>query len=546
MSKVSMVKSILNTAEHMLGAEVKVTTSLNATKGGYSRLKGIFRSGQNYKTYDKIVSTAERKIVGNIPKEIINVIVKNHPECKGELIQEVQAAFGRTAETLKLCQIAEIDAVKTLDAETLVKSIVTDNKSLLFANSKDMIDVINTASAELEASLSKIFPKCKVKISHLGEGAFGNGYRVVIVDASGNRVIPDRVLKVFKDTDLSGEFVTESVTKAQELVSAMREDDLFRIVKTVLNERPINSGLSDEQILKRIRDLQSSISSAKPQEAASNMQLWVRNVSHVHGANAEANSVMRLKHILGHDISHTNAVDTDMFDLGSGFSLTRFSDNTLPNITSKINFEQLGLKAGDLHAGNLVNGRIVDFGAITMAEPRLADKTVLKYFKKIINRTNPDERNALIEHYRAMASDPRTPLRDKINVAIDIVESRAQEFVRAKRIGVGNLLELDKLKLEAPQSIDMSVRKPKLHMPEIKAHELRKKRAKIPELHMLHEPGRIKVPSVFKQEVGFPIEKIAKHRPLNPPQFAVKAIKLPKKLEFGKLKIPQEPHQFQA
>lgn len=456
----------------------------------------------------------------------------------------MQAAFGRTAETLKLCQIAQIDAVKTLDAETLVKSIVTDNKSLLFANSKDMINVINTAATELEATLSKIFPSCKVKISHLGEGAFGNGYRIEIVDAFGKKVIPDRVLKVFKDTDLSGEFVTESVTKAQELVSTMGEDDLFRIVKTVLNERPIPSGLSDEQILKRIRDLQSSISSAKPEEAASNMQLWIRNVSHVHGANAEANSVMRLKHILGHDISHTNAVDTDMFDLGSGFSLTRFSDNTLPNITSEVNFEQLGLRAGDLHAGNLVNGRIVDFGAITMTEPRLADKTVLKYFKKIMNRTNPDERAALIERYRAMASDPRTPLRDKINEAIDIIESRTQKFGQAKKIEGGNLLGFDKLKLRVPERVEI-VRKPKLQIPEIKAHKFRRIAEGIQELQMLQEPGGIKVPSGIKPKAGFQIEKFAKLRPLNPP-FEAKAIKLPQKLEFGELKIPQELHQFQA
>lgn len=69
------------------------------------------------------------------------------------------------------------------------------------------------------------------------------------------------------------------------------------------------------------------------------------NYKHMHGVNAEANSVTRLKHILGHDISRTNAVNTDMFDVGKGYALSQYSDGTLPKVVNEINFNRLGFES---------------------------------------------------------------------------------------------------------------------------------------------------------------------------------------------------------
>lgn len=147
--------------------------------------------------------------------------------------------------------------------------------------------------------------------------------------------------------------------------------------------------------------------------------------------------VTRLKHILGHDISRTNAVNTDMFDVGKGYALSQYSDGTLPKVVSEINFNRLGLKARDLHKNNLVNSRIIDFGAITGANEALLDKTVLKYYKQIMNRNNAEERLEVMFRLKRLAEAPKTPLRNKIQKAVDIAQNEL--LFSVKKDGEQNL-----------------------------------------------------------------------------------------------------------
>jgi hypothetical protein len=58
---------------------------------GYSRLKGIFNNGINYKNYDTFVSTAKNKVVGNLPKDILADTIRL-PN-KVEIIKTIQQGF---------------------------------------------------------------------------------------------------------------------------------------------------------------------------------------------------------------------------------------------------------------------------------------------------------------------------------------------------------------------------------------------------------------------------------------------------------------------
>ena len=79
----------------------KSILAANSPSGGYSRLKRVFVASQNYKQYEKIVSGAKNKILGNIPKEILDVILKTYPENKVEYIKKMQFILGQTAKILK-------------------------------------------------------------------------------------------------------------------------------------------------------------------------------------------------------------------------------------------------------------------------------------------------------------------------------------------------------------------------------------------------------------------------------------------------------------
>lgn len=424
------------TSKAVSKASVLIHSSAPGRGNGYSRLKGVFRSGQNYKHYDEIVLSAKNKIVGNIPDELIELIVKNHPERKAELIKSVQNAFGETAETLKLCQLAQLDAVKAVKGAKAEKDFILhvfSKGAIGFNKSKEEIQMLKIASKELNGALKGILPKgSKAKISHIGEGCFGNGYKLEIIDSAGDKIMHDRVLKVYKDINLTSEFEKIKIEKYKELLAKYSEEQLWK----VLPEK-IKQGIKKEEFLAKIKHIKNNITTLSADKCSQDINSFMSNYKHMHGVNAEANSVTRLKHILGHDISRTNAVNTDMFDVGKGYALSQYSDGTLPKVVNEINFNRLGLKARDLHKNNLVNGRIIDFGAITGANEALLDKTVLKYYKQIMNRNNAEERLEVMFRLKRLAEAPKTPLRNKIQKAVDIAQNEL--LFSVKKDGEQNL-----------------------------------------------------------------------------------------------------------
>lgn len=425
MQKVSYKLGSVNT--NTAAKSLESSTVLNSSaRDGFSRLKGIFKSSQNYQHYDEIVSTAKNKIVGNVPNEIIDIIVKNHPERKAELIKSVQNAFGETAETLKLCQLAKIDALKGIKGANVEKYLILDLTGRM-QQSEDEIRLLKAATKSINKSLKGILPDgAKVKISHIGEGIFGNGYKLEMIDSAGNKIMHDRVLKVYKDVSLVSEYEKVKIEKLKEVFSKYSGDELWNVFSKTLKQK-----IDKKTFLDGIELMKNNLDNLSSAESSNKIKSFMNENLNIHGAAAEANSVTRLKHILGHDISRTNAVNTDMFDVGKGYAIAQYSDEALPKAVSEINFKRLGLKARDLHRNNLVNGRIIDFGDIVSTEEALLDKTVLKYYKQIFNRNNPQERLEVMLRLKTLAQNPKTPLRNKIQQAVDLAQnelSLAQKF----------------------------------------------------------------------------------------------------------------------
>ena len=423
MINVSMLKGAFSVLR-LSRVEAEAVSRIKPSQCGYSRLKGIFTSGQNYRNYDRIVSTAKRKVVGNIPRELLDAIIKAHPEQKAEIIKGVQAAFSQTAETLKLASFAKIDAVRTLRGVKAEKDFIVHmlyEGRLPLKISDGEIQMAKAAARELKQALRGIIPEgSRVEIKFVGEGAFGDGYQLSIVDKNGNKVIHDRLIKVFKDEQMLKELKENEIIKFNEIINKYSDKEILKYIKKnykSLFERM----LDDKMLIKRIQGRRNCLTAYNPAQFAGKETSYIECLKTVHGAAAETNTITRLKHILGHNMSGTNAVDTELCDLETGYYIAQFADTELPRITSELNFKTLGLRASDLHRGNIVNGRIVDFGDMEVIDERLLDKTTLKYYKKIMN--NSSEREQLIQRYKELVANPKTPLRDKIKDAIDIVEN---------------------------------------------------------------------------------------------------------------------------
>ena len=53
---------------------------------GFSRLKNIFRKGINYQSYENMIGTTSRPIMGNIPNDLLQLILKANPNTKKQAI----------------------------------------------------------------------------------------------------------------------------------------------------------------------------------------------------------------------------------------------------------------------------------------------------------------------------------------------------------------------------------------------------------------------------------------------------------------------------
>lgn len=427
---------------------VKATRTIaqDGHKVGYSRLKRVFTSGQNYSCYDELVLSTKNKILGNIPKEIIDIIVRLNPSAKGQTIKSAQNAFGNVARTLKGVELAEITALKNMTSREdeisfLLKEFYPNLRlEALSTNSKQIIGEANSAFTE---SISNILQaNCRTNLEYLGSGQFGNAYRLSILDEAGNNIIHNRVIKVFKDDHLNVELAALKRKKIKELLSKYKDDELFEIYKST----PVQSNskfkfsikVSDEQkkqtFINSMRSKRIEYEGMNVDSLEKDFLMQTRAMRDCHGLYAEANSTFRLKNILGHNMSKTDAVNTDMYDLDIGYSISQFSDNLLPKTTSKIDFYHLGLDYGDSKKANYVADRLIDFGGITKETEELADKIVLRYYKKIMNRTNPKEQAELIQQYKRLLDNPKTPHRENIEKAIQIAERRIQRGVKLNNL----------------------------------------------------------------------------------------------------------------
>lgn len=149
-----------------------------------SRLKRMFQSNINYKTYNDIVPNVKRAVVGNIPPEIIRFFPK---ETRGENIKAFQKSLADTAEYLR-------EAYKKLKFNDDFK-IYDEN----YRYSKPLVEMSKKASRRLNLQLGEISGdgQLKAQLRIAGHGDFANVFQLAITDADGKKLMHDKAMKVY-------------------------------------------------------------------------------------------------------------------------------------------------------------------------------------------------------------------------------------------------------------------------------------------------------------------------------------------------------------
>lgn len=301
------------------------------------RLKKIFQSNLNMRTYDKFVpNVGGGAIVGNIPPELIRMFpVQN----RGHNIKNFQNVLGDISRYIRV----SAEKLKRTRGFGMLNTITYGKSDAILNWEKDVNSVFNACL--------KRFPNVPMtgNLEYIDHGVAGKVFRLSIFDKDGNKVMHDKALKVFH-----------------------------------------------------------------------NVTFGAPEVKDLHGNYAEANFWTYLKRAAGHPLDKTQFTKHYISDLHSGYTLTEFIDEKITKTTAKIDFQNLfRVKYIDGHHNPRYYKKIYDVGGFQKSSKFMDDKIVLRYFKKLFFRSKK-ELPEVLARYEALAQNPKTPHKDKIQRAISL------------------------------------------------------------------------------------------------------------------------------
>lgn len=443
---------------------------------GFSRLKGVFRSGINYSQYDKIVSTAKNTVIGNLPNDMLSLIIKSNPFNKADSIKTIQGAFDDAVINLSKIDKVEINAMKRFKPSS-------DNVVKLFKTQDFYIDEIfqrDLAKITLETErilLKKIQPVlsdlASVRISHLGLGAYGNTFRCDFLNSSGEKLINDKVIKIFREYDYSTTYI-DTIT------NVLNRFSIKNIMRT-LKKSKIN--VKKEQIEQQQKMFTRISEALKSNEC--------EYMARIHGANPEANISEFLKFYSGHKVKPSDGlVIPDMFKLGkNSYQISEFVGKTT-KATKKYNFERIGLEHSDLslNPGNRINGICIDIGGIVPStssskvelaaqlqksgekvDPSkqffevysssiIGDKFMTKLLKRFMNCKTVDERLTYLKNLEESAKNTKNCIerRKILSTVEEIKDKYANSLKPFEVIDDGITVSKESLNSDIARALDIS------------------------------------------------------------------------------------------
>ena len=145
------------------------------------RLKKFFQANINYLDYDKYIPKMDRAVVGNIPKEIINLFTDNKPE----KIKSFQEALADIAVYIRKNR-------HFMDKEKF------DLFHFEMLDQKKVKELDKKATSRFNQKIKRLLPKgVQAELNLENYGGFANVYRFSLKRKSGKKLMHDKALKVF-------------------------------------------------------------------------------------------------------------------------------------------------------------------------------------------------------------------------------------------------------------------------------------------------------------------------------------------------------------
>ncbi len=365
---------------------------------GFSRLKNMFRHGINYNDYSRIVSSASNKTIGNIPQNLLEIIIINNPTTKKEAILRAQKAFEDANIELSAIDKAQQQLINRtpVTLENFYRYITNlDNgkntiSDKIFENK--ITEILCKAEGAMYKKLSPIIPNLhNIKMEPIGNGAYSNIFKCQLFDKNGEKIIEDLVIKSYRQ----GSTTTD-----------MQVQKLFKMLDTYSNEELMKYANANNLKIS-ISNIQSLRDVAKVAKTAKSTKNENRYLDAMHGAFAEANASEYIKYMTGHKVTEKNGlVIPYMFNLGKNpFCVSKFIDSNIHQANQIYKFERLGLQHTDLwvNPANTINNICVDMGGIRGC----FDNQKLNYYAKLEKETG------IIDFFGLIDSSKSTIVGDK-------------------------------------------------------------------------------------------------------------------------------------
>lgn len=328
--------------------------------GGFSRLKGIFRKGINYQSYQQIVGSAKNKITGNLPEDLLQLIIKKNPADKGGSIKTAQKAFENAAAFLSETEQIQRQAINRFQISLgNVCKVIKDFENPKIVQDKifkeKMAKVLSSAETEIMQKLKPLLPEIEnIKLFYIGGGAFSNAFKCRILDANKRELVSDIVTKSYK----SGTSDTQLIMKKLETMFGKYSD------KEILSYAKVNGLKITAEDVKLARAKVREILKSLPAVPSSEYKNFLNSM---HGAAAEANSAEYIRYMSGHKLKSSDGLLLPtMYSLGAKpFSISTYIGENQKAVR-RFEFDRLGLEHSDLleNPNNLINGICVDIGGI--------------------------------------------------------------------------------------------------------------------------------------------------------------------------------------
>ena len=364
-----------------------------------SMQRGIYNSPE---TLQKLMGIHKWNdgIVGTIPGEMIKELLADGATHHNmpNLIRIITSGISDATKELRKAEIlgAEVSSsfdvadfankIAQLNAKQDLEGINKLNNSLFrmgALSDEKMRDIEQGAEKILAQTFKKVgllTQDGSVSVRRLGNGMFGNAFKLSFQDAKGEKMFHDKVLKVFKDSETEEvaikniakksfdfynkmtleEYVEYSNKMAMDVLETMKKNNVFgeevdmdMLVEGLKQNRPLYEAAYNIQ---KNMSLDDCINIYREQ---------LKQMGKFHGVNAEANRSMFLKRI-GGNMMASDYVPQHFYDLKNRYAFVDMADGELPQVKRKIDLDKYGLTHGDVefNTANTVNGRIIDVGGI--------------------------------------------------------------------------------------------------------------------------------------------------------------------------------------